>query len=61
MQIDYEIGFPADILNGLIAIGHVINPVSSGDGFLAVTAISNVGNNIVAVSDIRRNGSISVL
>lgn len=59
MQIDYEEDFPADILNGLAAIGHVVHQISV-DGFSAATGISNVGNNIVAVSDQRRYGSVSV-
>lgn len=59
MQIDYEEEFPADILNGLSDIGHVLRQISI-DGFSAATAVSNVGNNIVAVADQRRFGSVSV-
>ncbi|XP_074026664.1 glutathione hydrolase 1 proenzyme isoform X2 [Leptinotarsa decemlineata] len=64
MQVDFENSFKIENANIPVAlkdIGHHIS-FSEGDGFAAVTAISALDKNtITAVSDKRRQGSVSYL
>lgn len=60
MQLDYEAGIDANILNGLRRRAHVIKTTNIQDQFSAVTAISKAHNILEAVADPRRNGSVAI-
>lgn len=60
MEIVYEDGFDADIVDGLRQKGHNINKDEPVIGFTALTAISRVKGYVEAVCDPRRYGSIEI-
>lgn len=55
MQIQYEVNFDQDIVDGLAQIGHNYT-ISDTDGFAALTAIAVEGSGIEGVPDDRRSG-----
>lgn len=59
MRVNYEIGFDQSILMGLQKLLHVMHEDEPDSGFAAMTAIAREGNEISAVADSRRSGSIS--
>lgn len=60
MEIQYEPGLDATIVEALQAIGHKMVPTDD-NGFAAVTAIAREGNKLTPVYDRRRLGSASVI
>lgn len=60
MYIDYEIGFNATVLQGLVDIGHKVYTEETTYGFVAVTAIAREGDQLAAMYDHRRHGSTFV-
>lgn len=60
MEIIYENGFNAEILDGLRKKEHIVADDHGVSGFAAVTAISRSKGHIEAVFDPRRFGSIAI-
>lgn len=60
MEIVYEKGFNAEILDGLREKEHIVAGDVGVSGFAAVTAISRSNGYIEAVFDPRRFGSIAI-
>lgn len=59
MRVAYEDGFDLATLKGLESLQHQVYRDSVDSGFAALTAIAREGDNITAVFDNRRSGSIS--
>lgn len=60
MEIQYEKGFDADILDGLRQKGHMLTDDVGVTGFAALSAISRSKGYIEAAFDPRRFGSIAI-
>ncbi|XP_031640824.1 scoloptoxin SSD20-like isoform X2 [Contarinia nasturtii] len=60
MQLEYEQGFPDNIIDGLREIGHEMVRAPSDEIFSSVTAIGREGKKFVPVYDHRRMGSTEV-
>lgn len=61
MRISYEVGFNQTIVTGLEKLHHVMYEDPPDSGFAAMTAIAREGDDISAVADSRRSGSISFI
>lgn len=60
MRLQYEEGISNEIVSGLERIGHEMFKSPSDSGFASLTAIGRNGNQLSAVYDPRRKGSVHV-
>lgn len=60
MRLEYEVGFPHQIVDDLHKIGHEMFESPSDRGFASLTAIGRSGTKLVPVFDPRRRGSTAV-
>lgn len=60
MEIQYEKGFNAEILDGLRKKGHILTDDVGVTGFAALSAISRSNGFVEAAFDPRRIGSIAI-
>lgn len=60
MRIEYETGFPENIVDDLKKIGHDMYKTPSDGGFAALTVIARDRGSLVPMFDLRRGGSTAV-
>lgn len=61
MQLEFEYGFKASIINGMAKMGHKIVIIPPDDLIGSVTAIGRDGNQLKPVFDPRRGGSTEII
>lgn len=60
MEVNFETGFNAEIIDGLIKKGHNTNEVVNEQWFTTVTAISRTKGYVDAVVDPRIGGGVEI-
>lgn len=60
MELEYEDGFSEEVVAALTDNGHKMIKAKQANGYGALTAIGRSGNQLTAVFDPRRQGSIHI-
>lgn len=60
MRLEYEEGFPEQIVEELGKIGHEMFAANTKTGFASLTAVARDGDEYIAIFDPRRGGSAEV-